>query len=87
MSPHDALRQDQVDDEEKHHTRVGKYGGHNDEAGVVVVDSPGNAQHVGHDASHGESEQNGREYEFVIAAEVELKYRHPEGRGENKEDD
>lgn len=87
VGPGDALHKDEVHDEEEQDAGVGEDVGGDDDAHVVVVARPGDAQAVGDDAGHAEAEEQRRQDKLVRAATVDLENGHVDGGGRREETD
>lgn len=82
----EALREDEVDDEEDDHAGLDEDAGGDGEADVVRVRGPGEAQDEGGGAGHAEAEEERREEELVVAPPVDLEDDHVGGGAGEEED-
>lgn len=87
IRPQNALREDEVDDEEEDDARIGKDTRRDGEADVGGMGRQADAQRVGDDAGHGETEEQGRQDELVRPPAVDLEDGHVEGGAADEEDD
>lgn len=85
VSTQDALRENEIDDEEEQDTGVGEDVGGDGDLCIVWVIRPDDTHDVGADTGHGEAEQESGEDEFVAAATVALEDGHVEGGGGDEE--
>lgn len=85
IRPQNALRKDEVHDEKENDTGVCKHLRCNSDTRVGRVRGPDDAEHVGGDARHAETEKKSGEDEFMGAATVELQDGHVEGGASNEE--
>lgn len=82
----EALREDEVDDEEEDYAGLDENAGGDGEMDVVWARGPGEAQGEGGGARHAEAEEERREEELVVAPPVDLKDDHVGGGAREEED-
>lgn len=73
---HEALGEDEVDDEEQEHAGLDEDGGGDGQRDVARARGPGDAEREGDDARHAEGEEHDREDELVAAPAVDLEDGH-----------
>ena len=83
----DALRKDEVGDEEEDYPRGGEDLRGDGHADVGWVDGPDDAGRERHNAGHAEAEEQTGEEELVVVAAVDLEDGHVEGCGGDEEDE
>lgn len=84
----DALREDEVHDEEEQDPGVGEDAGGDGDACVARVVGPDDAQHVGRDARHAQAKQQAGQDELVPATAVALEDGHVhDGRDDEEQDE